>query len=950
MRLYRIVILALFIGASNFAGSNYIEKDGVKYFADRIVVKFKNTVNVNSLSKAGLTESTQKVFDSFGLSSISSRFHITKNSTPEEIELSKIKLIENQSSYDPLFIAKKLEAQSEIEWAEPYYIDEIDYVPNDFRTEDQYNLLLIKAQEAWEISKGATNVVIAIVDTGVDWDHPDLAGNIWTNSGEIAGNNYDDDENGYKDDVRGWDFGGLNGTSDNNPTEDRPDHGTFVAGIASAVTDNGVGIASIGFNCKIMAVKTSRDDVRDDNDLALISYGYDGIKYAADNGANVINCSWGGSAYSQANQEVIDYAISKGALVVAAAGNDNEAEVNYPARYSGVLSVGSSDSHDVKSGFSNYGIGLDVVAPGSEVLSTWQEEDGYIFGSGTSFSSPLAAGLAGLVFSVFPEYSPLQVAEQIRINADNIDENNSGLEYNLGSGRINALKALSNSDSKSLRADEITFNDEGNGDGILEPGENVSIEISFTNYLASLSALTITIETSSPSITLLNNTFNKGAVGTGDTFDNSSNKFVFTIGEDAEENLEAEFLLRYSDGDYDDFQLTSVFVNPTYKTHNNDMISLTVTSKGTLGFNDYPNNLEGDGFSYSEWENLLYEGALMYSISANQLSDAARDETGDSQSDDFTRVTPFDISEPGDLADQQGYTVFNDDNAGSNKFGIETELYTFCYDDSPNNEYIILKYLLKNNSSSNYNNFYAGLYFDWDVGTDDVTKVSSTDNFAYQYNYEGSGPYIGVALLSQGNLGYYAIHNNGGDGGFGVYDGFTKAEKWQALSNGVSKDEAGPYDVSYVISAGPFSLSSNDTLEFAVAIVGGETYESLSDNIEASKEKYDGLVVTGIEDDESEDELPSEYSLNQNYPNPFNPVTTIKYQIPKDDANTASSSKVLLKVYGILGNEIATLVNEEKSPGEYSVEFDASNLPSGIYLYTLRSGSFVSTKKMVLIK
>ncbi len=953
MKRNRYFIL-IFIIVINYisASSNIIEKDGAKYFADKIVVKFKNAGNVNSLNKSQLSQGTQKVFETFGLSQIQNRFSISRNLSPEEIELSKIAVIRNQSPHDPLFISKKLSNLPEIEWAEPHYLDELAFDPNDLNAIEQYSLPLIQAPEAWDITKGDPNIIIAIVDTGVDWDHPDLADNIWVNEDEVPNDGEDNDNNGFPDDVRGWDFGGLDGTPDNDPMEDRPDHGTHVAGIASAVTDNGTGVASIGFNCKIMAVKTSRDDVRDGGS-ALISNGYDGIKYAADNGAHVINCSWGGFSFSRANQEIINYAVSKGSLVVGAAGNDNLDKIIFPANYSGALSVGSSNSSDNKSSFSNYGVDLDIMAPGSSIKSTWQN-DTYRNTQGTSMASPLVAGLAGLVFSVFSDYTPLQAAEQIRVNVDNIDAQNPQFANLLGKGRINALKAVTNTNSKSIRADEFIFIEEGDGDGVFEPGEEASIEINFTNYLSPLSSLNITIETNSQSITLLNSSLNVGQVETGGQFNNSSNKFRFAISENASENLEATFKLIYSDGDYNDFQWTKVLINPTYRTHINDKISLTVTSKGTLGYNDYPDNQQGDGFKYNNALSILFEGALLYGVSANQLNDAARNESGDNQTNDFQKVVAIKIDEPGNLADQQGFTVFNDDNAQSSKLGIETGLTTLSYGDNPNDEFIILDYLLENKSPVDYNDFYVGLYFDWDIGSNDITRIFNFDRLAYQFN-EGSDsdPYVGVLLLSEGSMGYYAIRNDGNDDGFGVYDGFTKAEKWQALSNGVSKAEAGPFDVSYVISAGPYDFAANDTLEFAIAVAAGDDFEKLLSNIERSKEKY-GLIITNTDDEEFVDEIPSEYKLNQNYPNPFNPSTVISYQLSEGGFTS-------LKVYDILGNEIAELLNEYQAAGNYEINFNlgitpasagrrAMSLPSGIYLYTLKSGNFVSTKKMILLK
>ncbi|MCK5590717.1 MAG: S8 family serine peptidase, partial [Candidatus Pacebacteria bacterium] len=353
-----------------------------------------------------------------------------------------------------------------------------------------YALVKVQAEQAWDISTGNSNIIIAIVDTGVDWEHPDLAAHIWENDDPING--VDDDGNGFIDDLRGWDFGGLDGTPDNDPMEDNPTHGTHVAGIASAVTNNSEGVAGLGFNCTIMPVKTSQHDIGD----RLIAYGYEGILYAIDNGADIINCSWGGFGFSRANQEVINYAVENGVVMICAAGNDGLDEIIYPANYDGVLSVGFTGPTDNKAFTSNYGVNLDVMAPGEGILSTWQSlTSPYISINGSSMASPLAAGLAGLVIDHFPQFNPLQVIEQIRINADNIDALNPGFDEMLGSGRINAFKALNNSNSKSVRITNYRFVDEGDGDGIIESGEDVSIKLDFVNYLSPTASLSIDLET-----------------------------------------------------------------------------------------------------------------------------------------------------------------------------------------------------------------------------------------------------------------------------------------------------------------------------------------------------------------------------------------------------------------------------------------------------------------------
>jgi len=899
------------------------------------------------LSKdAALPQSYTTLFKNFDIVQVEKRFKLKESLQKADIPLNKIAVLKYTSPMNPKFLAQKISKLKGIEWAEPYYLDELMYTPNDPDYSTQYALSKIQASKAWDITKGSSGIIVAIDDTGVDWDHPDLADNIWVNKNEIPDNGIDDDNNGYIDDIRGWDFGGLDGTPDNNPMEDRSDHGTHVAGIVSAVTDNGIGIASIGFNTTIMPVKTSRDDVRSNTGQALISYGYDGIIYAVDNGANVINCSWGSYSYSIAAQLVIDYAVQHGVLLVGAAGNDGASQIIYPGGYNGALSVGATTSSDTRASFSNYGKQVDVMAPGYGIWATWQN-DTYASLSGTSMASPLVAGLAALVYDQFPTYTAEQIAEQIRATCDDIYSVNPSLVNMIGSGRINAFKAVSTTDAKSVRLSSVQFIDEGDGDGFLEPGEQVSILAEFTNFLAPLSSLSITIESKSPYATIINGTFTPGAVATLETFDNSTAKFTFTISESCPENKELDFLITYNETGLDGFDWTSVLANPTYRTQSGNRIAVTLTSKGNIGFNDYPNNVQGDGFSFDDSPNLLFEGALMYGISKNKVVNAARDNTGSNADNDFFVLSPFVLSVPGRDADQQGRSIFDDRMAGFSKLGIETEMNSYSFANSPDDSYIILQYIFKNRTSNDINGFRAGIYFDWDMDendyADNVTAYDSIGGFGYAYNSDLNpvSMYVTCALISDGEYSFYGIENDGAGGGMSVYDGFTDVEKWETLSSGVAKSDAGPNDISFVSGAGAYNIKAGDSIEVAFAIAGGYSLDELRTSVENARNKYLSLITSV---NEIENGIPKVFALAQNYPNPFNPTTTIKFSIPENEKN------VKLTVYDLLGREVATLVNDQLTAGNYEVNFDASNISSGIYFYRLTAGNRVEVKKMMLLK
>jgi serine protease len=932
-----------------YSQNNEVIKSGDIYYLSKTVVVKLKTVPAIGLNKAVLLPGVlAKGLEQFAMNKVTLAFSET-NTTNNSMR--NIVTMEYSSDIDPLVASSKIRKLPGVIWAEPKFVYKIynDFTPNDPSYSLQSNLQQIAAPQAWNISLGDATTVIGIVDTGVQWDHPDLAANMWVNSKEIPNNGIDDDHNGYIDDYLGWDFGGLTGTPDNDPKEDAPYHGTHVAGIASAVTNNGVGIASIGSNCKIMAVKCAQNNIKDPNGNPYISYGYEGIRYAVDNGANIINCSWGGSGYSNLARDVIDYALSKGVLIVAAAGNDGVTDIQYPAGYNGVLSVASVGQNDVKSSFSTYGYWVDVCAPGENIYSTWMT-DTYQYLSGTSMSSPLVAGLAGLVKSYFPNMSPVQIGEQIRVNCDNIDNLNPADIMELGSGRINAFKALSNKNSVSVREYAYSLNDNtlgGNNDGIFTPGEEIQMDVKFRNILNPTSNLTVNLQCPTGYVSIENPTLNAGSLN---TMDSTEYSFKFILNENVPFNQKLIFILNYSDGSYSDFQEMEGTVNPAYLTQHGNNIAMTITSRGNLGFNDYPTNLQGDGFKYKNSTNELFEGALMYGTSVKIVDDAARTLNTNTESKDFSIIKPFMLRSPGAKADMEGTTVFND-SLSTVKLRIETKLNSYSFALPPDDKYIILNYRFYNRGTTGISNLYTGLFTDWDMvdgsGTDDEVNYDDANNFGYVYHTNGDPTnYVGCGLISTGSYGFHAILNDGTDGDFGIYDGFLKSEKWQALSGGISKKTAGPGDVSMVVSAGPYSLNAGDSVEVAFAVASGDNLVDLQNSILASRNKY-SKIVTGIENNNGN--ISVVFELEQNYPNPFNPSTTINWQI-KD------AGHVTLKIFDMLGNEIVTLVDAFVQPGKYTNHWLASEkqLSSGLYFYRLSEssgrGNFSDVKKMIILK
>ena len=339
-----------------------------------------------------------------------------------------------------------------------------DITPNDPYYGNEWYLTKIKADAAWDKISSSPDVVIAVIDSGIDINHPDLKDNIWVNTKEIAGNGRDDDHNGFIDDVNGWDF--VNNVPDPSPkfttgwTEAGVAHGTMVAGIIAARGNNHLGTTGVTWAAKIMALKALNDKGEGKvNDVIRA------IDYAINNGADIINLSFVSFNYNEALQEAIARAHQAGVLVVAAAGNEQSAGAGYnidvtpiyPACYDGqlgenmVIGVAATDALDQKAKFSSYGFHcVDLTAPGVSFFNTTTAGsdannpgkiyDGYW--SGTSMAAPLVSGTLALIETANPELSQREVVNILYASTDNISRLNPDYLGQLGNGRLNVNRAV----------------------------------------------------------------------------------------------------------------------------------------------------------------------------------------------------------------------------------------------------------------------------------------------------------------------------------------------------------------------------------------------------------------------------------------------------------------------------------------------------------------------------
>lgn len=306
------------------------------------------------------------------------------------------------------------QADPDVEYAELNYRARLCYIPNDPNYPQQWALSKIQAASAWDIHTGDTDVVVAVIDTGVNFEHRDLEGNLWVNTAEQNGTaGIDDDGNGYVDDISGYDFA----NDDGDPSDDHS-HGSHVIGTIAARGDNSYDMAGICWDVTVMPIKALDPDT-----LGAVSGISEAVYYAVANGADVISNSWGMNPPSQALRESFEYAYSQGVICVAAAGNDNRTNPFYPAAYSQVISVGASNANDRRANFSNHGSWVDLFAPGQDILSLvyWGQRGVWPM-SGTSMACPHVAGSVALMLAINPYLSFSQVRQALMDSSDLIEK------------------------------------------------------------------------------------------------------------------------------------------------------------------------------------------------------------------------------------------------------------------------------------------------------------------------------------------------------------------------------------------------------------------------------------------------------------------------------------------------------------------------------------------------
>ncbi len=712
-----------------------------------------------------------------------------------------------------------------VQYAEQYPNVKPLLVPNDPQAQigsAQAYLAQIRAYQAWDISQGDPTKIIGVIDTGVDLDHEDLQANLYLNTADPI-DGIDNDGDGYIDNYYGWDFA----DDDNMPEADGSPHGTGVTGIAAAATNNGKGMAGIGFNTKFMPIKIFRSD----NNFSRNSF--EAIIYAADMGCDVINLSWGNTGrYSQYAQDIVNYAVlEKNSVIVAAAGNTNEELNFFPASYDNVLSVGYVNNGDVRDPNATYSDFIDLVSPGVSIYTT-QNNNTYLRDGGSSYAAPMVAGAAALVRSVHPTWSAQQVMEQIRVNSDDIYSvgNNADYLFKFGKGRLNIFKALANFNKPAIRISQVNYSN-----GLEQAayfGDTLSISLDFTNYLEPTENVEIVLTSESPYVTIMHNNFTIPSLGTGEIISNQSAPFTVVLSNDLPENEAINFRVLMNGEFYSDYQAFQIQSSPKIQIFDFNGWRFGLTATGNIG------RSKESPFSNNR---LIYNNELLLeNFGVAVVTD--RDSISDNlvyvpnafqYSDDF--VTLDRLKRYNDItADLDVRSGFQEKVDLSPRLGVKIDQRILGWNNAAAESFIILQYQLMHKGAKDFEELYFQFLADWAITNQSDNKIAYDANLKLSYAYnDNQNSFAGIALLGNYDSTFYALDFSANNGNVPdlELDTLSNEAIWEAISNPFSKLSAGDVGAGNNIAGlQGIKLSDfdrGDQAEINIALLHAPTLEAL---------------------------------------------------------------------------------------------------------------------------
>lgn len=826
------------------------------------------------------------------------------------------------------FCSELLNEVKAIEIAEPIMLPKLlQFYPNDPISTQQTVLTNSKIFEAWEFAQGDSNMIIGISDNGVFQGHEDLRNSIAKNWADPL-NGVDDDGNGYIDDFAGFDITGENNPPDN--TYNTNDHGTNVAGIAVATTNNLIGMAGISFKCRFFPIKIG---IKNSDEMVA---PYESIIYAAKRGFKVLNCSWGiEKPFSDLDQSAINYAVANDVAVVAAAGNKyGSLEDNYPSAYNGVMAVAEVNQFDIFSG-NNIGAFVDILAQGR---GNWypKNDNGYANSwSGSSYSAPVVSGIVALVRVKYPELSNLQAIELVRQSVDDVSQLSGNAEWkDILPGRVNALEAVTTEPFSipSVRPKKVTYRStEGVESSRFGISDTVRMSIDAFNYLGAANNLTFKLSAvwdPTTSIKVVDSSVFIPSIARES--DVKIEEFKFLI---AKENSEKMFFRCEITGEnnYHDFFLVEYIPSPITTTFKNNVITFSVSDRGTIGFGGTEYNKQGVGFVYKDKGNQIWKACFVASDFSGKFVSSTNWDRENRGDNDFKTIKAF---VPPDI--HKG--IFNDDYADfSKKLGIEVKQEFIV----PDSDFSIAKIKIEvtNTSSSDIVDFTSGYYFDWDVYDLDSNSVELLTNaipngiderysaVELVYFANRSFPVFGNGIITyEQNT---EVQSSGNNRNF-----YLENERKQVMNSGTSIQDFGVFDAR-TFSGMKFhgAFSSGEKRTYSICFGGAEDKEEFISKMKIALDS----TFSPVEDFK----IPG---LNVKiFPQPASDF--LRCQIESN-----SATKFILSLHDFLGKKVYTSDKNLSGFGIIDIPIDISNLTSGTYLLSITNDTIIKTQKINIIK
>lgn len=766
-------------------------------------------------------------------------------------DLTLVYNITYSSDLDVRKIISELNGLKCVEYAQPRFIETPMWLPNDTSlTPSQWYLFKIRADLAWDLDTGNYATIIGVVDGGTDFFHPDLMQNIYYDYTDSIGSG-DEDNDGFLDNFRGWDVG----DNDNYPQyigAHNSAHGTSMCGLAAASTNNYTGMAGAGYKCSYMPVKMV-------NSVYGWIAGYEGLVYAADHGAKVINASWGGTIPGPYGQDVVNYvSINQNRQIFAAAGNSNNTVPFYPASYDGVVCVGGTRMDDTKSASSSYYEQVDIVSPAFSMFAPYSPNPGgYGAGGGTSDATALTTGTAGLVQNYYSTFIPSQIGAILQQSSYRIDTIPGNLLYlnKQGAGRLDMYAALTNPMKPFIYYNARTYVD--NNDDVLMIGDTIELGGNMLNLLDTSSAsLTAIITDNSGFVTWIDSSISLGVLNTLEYANINSQPFIFTINTGCPLNQTVLMKVTYYDGtDTLNTQYFTFVVNRDYYNVEVNKLRTTVTTSGRIGFSDN-RTLKGVGYRFDGTENNLLgiywnPMGLFLSKGSTHVSDQTLSAgplgpcCNWANDADIVQTQNMVVSHNGLVADLEVVSEYNDSGAGVNAVGVDVKQKLWGWSDSINDQFLILEYSFRNNSGMPFSDWYAGLFGDFDCPDsllwnadaniaffDTLTQTAITHSYLPRY-------FVGYKILSPfGQLKYYANHNDGSASHQYIYDGFTSGEKFNFMNPTVPSNSGGITDVSQYLGLHFDTLYTDGCIMMHVALLIGTSLSDIQTQANLAVAKY----------------------------------------------------------------------------------------------------------------